>query len=241
MNKYLDKIAQQLKEEAHPEYIGIDLAKGTDPELHKWLIAVTLASKPIQRTVAARAAKQLSMEGLTSPEAIQKAGYDELVKALGRGHYVHYDFSMADTLLSQAEQLRAKYGSISNLVAGKTPHEIQQEIRALRGIGPLGSKLFAEGVSPHLSKFTKTKSVDLQPINEHTKRLREILVNSSRKGSFNPYSSDRYDWDDFKEIKDSEGKLIAFHLKDKHTGTYAILEHPSINKYKLRENLINVS
>lgn len=232
MNKYLEKLAQELKEEAVPSSIGIDLAKGTDPELHKWLIAVTLFSKPIQRNLAARAAKQFASEGLTTPDAIQKAGFSELVQTLGRGHYVRYDFSMADTLLSQAEQLKAKYGTLSNMVANKTPIEIQQELQTLKGIGPLGSKLFVEGVKPHIQKFQHAE-VKLTPINEKAKRVREILVNSSRRESFNPYSKGQYDWDDFTEVNDDSGKLMELHLKDKLSGGYAILEHPDVQKYKL--------
>lgn len=153
VNKYLEKIAQQLKEEANPASLDIDLASGTDPELHKWLIAVTLFSKPIQRSVAARTSRQLSSEGIISSETIQKAGYDKLVAALGRGHYSRYDFSMAKTLLSQAEYIKDKYGTISNLVANKSPEEIRAEIQSLKGIGPLGSKLFIEGIEPYLSNY----------------------------------------------------------------------------------------
>jgi endonuclease III len=155
MNKYLTKIAQQLKEEAHPSSLGIDLDKGTDPELHKWLIAVTLFSKPIQRSVAARTSMQLSSEGIDSPEAIGKAGYSNLLESLQRGHYSRYDESTAKTLLIQAKQLHDQYGSISDFVARRTPEEIRKEIINLRGIGPMGSKLFVEGLEPHLQKFQK--------------------------------------------------------------------------------------
>lgn len=145
-NKYLEKVAQHLKDHAQPEHLGIDLSKGDEKELNKWLIAVTLFSRPIQRGVAERGSKQLFAEGLNSPDAIQRTGYDGLVKALGRGHYVRYDFSMSDTLLSQAEHLKAKYGTIKNLIDSRTPEQIRQEIQSFKGIGSLGSKLFVEGL-----------------------------------------------------------------------------------------------
>jgi hypothetical protein len=235
MNLYLEKVSQVILDPIVPEHLGIDLSKGNDKELNKWLIAVTLASRPIQRSVAARAAKQLASEGIDSPDAIQRTGYDGLVKALGRGHYARYDFSMSDTLLAQAEYLKSKYGTLKNMVANKTPEEVKAEIQNLKGIGPLASQLFVKGVGPYLNKYKPDTSIKPVPQDERSSRLREILVNSSRHGSFNPYSTGQYDWKDYKEEFNKDGKLIRFHIKDKTTGEYSVLEHPEIKKYKLGE------
>lgn len=234
-NKYIEKIAQHLKDPAQPEHLGIDLSKGNEDELNKWLIAVTLFSRPIQRGVAERASKQLSSEGIISPDSIQRTGYDGLVKALGRGHYVRYDFSMSDTLLAQAEHMKAKYGTIKNLVDNHTPEQIRQEIQTFKGIGPLGSKLFVQGLEPHLGKYRGSSEAKITPIDERQVRLREILVNSSRKGLFNPYSIGQYDWTKHEDITDDAGKLIKFKLLDKRTGKYVELHHPDVQKYKLRD------
>jgi endonuclease III len=231
--RLLEKVAQQLLHSTSPESLGIDLSKGNDTELSKWLIAVTLSSKPIQHQLAAKAANQMAKEGIVSPDAIQKTGYDGLVKALGRGHYVRYDFSMADTLLAQAEYLKAKYGTLQNMVAGKTPEQIREEIQSLKGIGPLGGTLFVEGLEPHLDKYKPVANATLTPVDARTTRLRNILVNSSRQGSFNPYSIDQYDWKNSKDEYDDQGNLIKFHLKDKRTDKYVVLEHPEVAKYKL--------
>lgn len=238
MNRYLEKVAQQLVEPAHPENLGIDLSKGSNEELNKWLIAVTLFSKPIQRSVAARASKQFSSEGITTADAIQSLGYDGLVKALGRGHYVRYDFAMSDTLLAQAEHLKSKYGTLRNLIDSRTPEEIRQEIQSFKGIGPLGSKLFVEGIESHLDKYRgPPEDVPLVHPTEDQVRLREILVNSSRRNLFNPYATDKYDWSQSQEERNAEDKLIKYRLKDKDTGEFVELHHPDVQKYRLRDGL----
>lgn len=236
MNIYLEKIAEELERRTSPQDLGIDLSKGDETELNKWLIAVTLFSKPIQREVATQASKYLSSKGITNADSIQRTGYDGLVKALVKGHYSHYDFSTSDTLLHQAEYLKAKYGTLKNMIDNNSVEKIQEEIQTFRGIGPTGSKLFIEGLQPHLAQYQGPKQdIPLTPVNEDSFRLREILVNSSRKGLFDPYSVNRYNWKKIKEERNEAGKLVKYHVYDKNTKTYAELHHPDIQRYRLRD------
>ena len=171
MNKYLEKIATELKEPVDPKKLGIDLSKGEEKELYKWLTAVTLFSKPIQRSVAAKASMQLSSEGLHSPDAIETAGWDELRDALIRGHYGRFDESTATRLLHQAKHLKTEYGTLTNLLDSRTPEEIREEIQSFNGIGPLGGQLFIGGVLPHLdvyqNKYMKKVAFDMSTYQRH--------------------------------------------------------------------------
>lgn len=160
MNKYLEKIATELKEPANPASLGFDLSKGEEKELYKWLTAVTLFSRPIQRSVATMAAKHMANEGFHSPEAVEAAGWETLRDNLVKGHYARFDESTATTMLAQAKHLKEKYGTIGNLIDSRTPEEIRAEIQTFRGIGPLGSQLFVEGINPYLSQIQKSASIE---------------------------------------------------------------------------------
>jgi hypothetical protein len=159
-NKYLEKIATDLKEPASPESLGFDLSKGDEKELYKWMTAVTLFSRPIQRSVAGMAAKHMASQGFHSPEAVESAGWETLQDNLVQGHYGRFDESTATTMLAQARHLKEKYGTISNLIDKRTPEEIRAEIQSFRGIGPLGSQLFVEGINPYLEHIQKQASID---------------------------------------------------------------------------------
>ncbi|HKV58434.1 MAG TPA: hypothetical protein VJO32_09125, partial [Ktedonobacteraceae bacterium] len=89
--------------------LGIDLASGRETEYFKWFLACLLFGKPIQQEVAKRAYQELVKEGIVSPEAILRAGWDKLVEVLDRGHYVRYDFSTATKLLDVSTALKEKY------------------------------------------------------------------------------------------------------------------------------------
>src|SRR5574337_105674 len=95
--------------------LGIDLESGTEGERFKWFLTCLLFGKPIQQEVAKRAYLEFVKEGLVTPKAILKAGWDRLVEVLDRGHYVRFDFSTATKLLEVSEALVGEYGSLSNL------------------------------------------------------------------------------------------------------------------------------
>lgn len=182
MNRYIEKIAKRepgdihLKEPAKPKNIGVDLSSGKEEELYKWLTAVTLYSKPIQRHVATMAANQLASEGIVSPEAAQQAGWEKLRQILVRGHYARFDESTATRLLQQAEYLKSKYGTLTNLIDQKSPAAIRAEIESFKGIGPLGSELFIEGLKPNMAAYRKAFVKQAkETIQEHQKRVVDKL------------------------------------------------------------------
>ena len=95
---------------------GIDLASRKEQELFKWFLLCLLYGKPIQREIAEKAFHRFVAEGLVTPEAILRAGWDELVRVLDEAHYVRYDFSTATKLLTICQDLQRRYGRLTDLL-----------------------------------------------------------------------------------------------------------------------------
>ena len=131
--------------------LGIRLASKEEQELFKWFLACLLFGKPIQRQVAERAFLTLVAAGLLSPDAILRAGWDELVRLLDKAHYVRYDFSTATKLLHASKELKERYGTLSNLLAqSKTPQELSTRLQEFKYIGPKTAQIFLREVRPVL-------------------------------------------------------------------------------------------
>ena len=133
--------------------LGIDLVSGRETEYFKWFLACLLFGKPIQQEVAKRAYQELVKEGIVSPEAILKAGWDKLVEVLDRGHYVRYDFSTATKLLDVSTALTEKYGSLGALLKqSKTLDELSSRLQEFKGVGPKTVEIFLRDMAPVLKK-----------------------------------------------------------------------------------------
>ena len=86
---------------------------------------------------------------LSCPEAILRAGWDELVRLLDEAHYVRFDFSTATKLLDVSKQLKERYGSLSNLLAeSRTPAELAKKLQEFKHIGPTTARIFLREVRP---------------------------------------------------------------------------------------------
>jgi len=59
--------------------LGIKLSSRKEVELFKWFLACLLFGKPIQQEIAERAYARLISAGLRNPDAVLRAGWDELV------------------------------------------------------------------------------------------------------------------------------------------------------------------
>ena len=127
--------------------LGIDLASRKEEELFKWLLACLLFGKPIQTNIAEQAHRRLIAAHLTSPDAILKAGWDELVRLLDEAHYVRYDFSTATKLLEISEELKRRYGNVTNLIdQSKTPRELSRRLQEFKNVGPVTARIFLRQV-----------------------------------------------------------------------------------------------
>jgi hypothetical protein len=80
---------------------------------------------------------------LCSPDAILRAGWDELVRLLDEAHYVRYDFSTATKLLEICEELKHSYVTVTNLIAqSKTPRELSARLQEFKNVGPVTARIF---------------------------------------------------------------------------------------------------
>jgi hypothetical protein len=129
--------------------LRIDLRSKNEKELFKWFLACLLFGKPIQRGVAEQAYRELVRERLTNPRAVLGAGWNKLVQLLDRAHYVRYDFSTATKLLEVCEELKHRYGTLTNLLAeAKTPSELSRKLQEFKHIGPVTACIFLREVRP---------------------------------------------------------------------------------------------
>ena len=125
----------------YPEELGLDLSQPEDR--FRWLLASVLFSKRISAEIAKRTFQRFEAEGLLSPESLLSAGWDRLVEVLDAGGYVRYDFSTASNLLSLAESLKSKYGSLEELYSqAKDSQDLEKKLQEFKGIGPTTASIF---------------------------------------------------------------------------------------------------
>ncbi len=132
--------------------LGIDLSSRKESEYFKWFLACLLFGKPIQQEVAKRTYFEFVNEGLTTPAAILRAGWDKLVEVLDRGHYVRFDYSTATKLLDVSKALQDNYGTLTALFQQcATQDEIASRFQAFKGVGPKTTEIFLRDMAPVLS------------------------------------------------------------------------------------------
>lgn len=146
------------KKAIYSRELGIDLKSGEETELFKWFLACLLFGKPIQQEVGRRAYEEFVKEGLTTPQAILKAGWDRLVDVLDRAHYVRFDFSTATKLLEVSRALIEQYGTLSNLfrLSEDRPDRIRR-LQAFKGVGPTTTRIFLRDAGAVLLSGKETR------------------------------------------------------------------------------------
>ena len=76
-------------------------------------------------------------------------GWDELVRLLDEAHYIRYDFSTATKLLHVCQELKERYGTITNLLAqSKKPSGLSTRLQEFKYIGPVTARIFLREVRP---------------------------------------------------------------------------------------------
>jgi endonuclease III len=140
-----------MKRNVYSKDLGIDLQSGEESEIFKWFLACLLFGKPIQQEVAKKTYFEFEKEGLLSPDKILNAGWDKLVMALDRGHYVRYDFSTATKLLEICKSLKERYGSIKNLLkSAESKKDLKRKLLEFKEIGPVTVKIFLRDLSSQI-------------------------------------------------------------------------------------------
>jgi hypothetical protein len=134
---------------------GITLRDEPQP-LYRLLVLALLSSTRISARIAVAASRELSADGLTSPQAMAHTTWQDIVRALGRAHYVRYDESTATALQMGAGMLRDRFdGDLRRLreEAARDPGRIRALLQEHPRIGPVGAEIFcreAQTVWPEL-------------------------------------------------------------------------------------------
>lgn len=146
-----DRLVRDLIEVAGTTYAaeaGIRLADKPMP-LFQLLVLCMLASKPIDATIAMRAARELFHAGLRTPNAVLAGDRRTMIEAFGRAHYVRYDESSATRLTAIAEHLRDEYSGDLRGIAERGNRDVaaaKRMLKEFKGIGDTGADMFLREV-----------------------------------------------------------------------------------------------
>jgi len=134
----LDRKLSQIP--SYSKELGLDLRRSEDR--FRWFLASILFAKRISADTAKKTYLLFEAEGLTTPDAILRAGWDKLVEVLDAGGYVRYDFSTSSTLLETMEKIKARCGleRIHEEAAG--PEDLEKRLQELKGFGPVATNIF---------------------------------------------------------------------------------------------------
>ena len=135
--------------ETYAQALSIDLAGGTPTALFQWLCASLLFSARIRADAALRAAKALFEGGLTTPETMASATWEERTRILNRSGYARYDESTSRMLGETSRMLLDRYqGDLRKLreAAGRDPQEERRLLEEFKGIGDVGADIFMREV-----------------------------------------------------------------------------------------------
>ena len=113
--------------------------------LFQLLTLSMLASKPIDATIATRAAREVFRAGLCTPHSVLKADSTDMIRAFGRAHYVRYDESSATRLADIARAIRDEYDGVLRKLAARSDQDVRAAaclLKQFNGIGDTGSDIF---------------------------------------------------------------------------------------------------
>ncbi|MEU4312728.1 endonuclease [Nocardia sp. NPDC024068] len=117
--------------------------------LFQLLMLTQLLSARISADLAISATAELVDSGYGTARKVADAGWQDLVDALGRGHYRRYDESAASQLGATATIALDKYGGDLRRLAAEADHDIERAgelIQQFKGIGPTGGSIFLREV-----------------------------------------------------------------------------------------------
>ena len=138
---------------------GIRLADTPAP-LWQLLVLAELLSARIDAGIAVAATTELLDAGLTTPDHMLEASWQDRVDALGRGHYRRYDERTSRQLGDLATQVRDRWHGDLRRLAAEADGDADRAAALLQefpGFGPTGAHVFLREVQqvwpwlrPHL-------------------------------------------------------------------------------------------
>lgn len=138
MKAGLDRALSRIP--SYSRELGLDLRRSH--HRFKWFLASILFAKRISADIAKRTYREFEREGLTTPDSILQAGWDELVRVLDAGGYVRYDFSTASNLLEAMQRLKEMGGLERIHEEAADPGDLERRLMRLRGVGPVAVNIF---------------------------------------------------------------------------------------------------
>ncbi|HEY6480210.1 MAG TPA: hypothetical protein VIZ00_09280 [Streptosporangiaceae bacterium] len=130
--------------------LHIDLARGTDAQVFRWLVACLLFGARISQDIAARAYAELDKLRVLTPGRLAGADWMDLVHALDRGGYRRYDESTARELISLGQRVLDEYGGhAARIRAGAdSKRAVAGRVQEFTGIGPAAADIFVREIPP---------------------------------------------------------------------------------------------
>jgi hypothetical protein len=130
--------------------LHIDLTKGTDAQVFRWLVACLLFGARISQDIAARAYAELDQLGVLTPRRLAEADWQSLVDALGRGGYRRYDESTARDLISLGQRVLDEYDghAARGRDGADTKRAVAGRVQEFTGIGPVAADIFVRELTP---------------------------------------------------------------------------------------------
>jgi endonuclease III len=132
----------------YAEEAGIKL-RDTPMPLFELLVLSLLMSARISADIAVAAARELFGADFRSPEKMSKADRADIIKALGRGHYVRYDESTATQLNELSHKMIDTYDGDLRKLAEAADNEVaaaRELVQQFNGLGPVGADIFLREV-----------------------------------------------------------------------------------------------
>jgi endonuclease III len=149
----------------YAEDAGIRLRDAPAP-LFQLLVLADLLSARINADVAVAAAHELFDAGLTTPQKMRDASWQQRVDALGRGSYRRYDERTSSQLGEAAELVLRRYGGDLRRLAGEADGDVERAAELLQevaGIGATGAAVFlreVQAVWPWVRPYLDDRALD---------------------------------------------------------------------------------
>jgi hypothetical protein len=124
---------------SYSEELGLNLDNPSD--WFPWFLSASLFAKPIATATALRTASLLIQSGVRTPHAVERTGWDGLVRLLDKGGYVRYDFSTADKLLEIAGDF-GESDFLQTLAKEQSFLKVEERLTRIRGVGPKTVEIF---------------------------------------------------------------------------------------------------
>lgn len=135
----------------YSEALGIELARGTDREAFKWLLASMLFGERISEAIAANTYRAFARHRVVTPRTILAAGPEFLVEHVMReGGYTRFDERKAEQIVRTCLSLVTTHrGRLSEMHrCAEDAADLERHVTAFPGVGPVTANIFLRELRP---------------------------------------------------------------------------------------------